>query len=53
MGKGSKPRPMEIDREEYHNKFDAIDWSNSKPKKAKSSEEDKRRVRNESKQPSN
>jgi|SaaInlV_120m_DNA_3_1039746.scaffolds.fasta_scaffold04449_8 hypothetical protein len=49
MGKGSKPRPMEIDREEYHNKFDAIDWSNSKPKKAKKVKTIKRSKADESK----
>ena len=30
MGKGSKPRPIEIGRKEFDKKFDAIDWSNTK-----------------------
>lgn len=30
MGKGSKPRPIEIGRKEFEKKFDAIDWSNTK-----------------------
>jgi len=30
MGKGSKPRPIEIGRKEFEKKFDQIDWSNTK-----------------------
>ena len=30
MGKGSKPRPIDIGREEFSKKFDGIDWSNTK-----------------------
>jgi hypothetical protein len=30
MSKGSKPRPIDIGREEFIKKFDKIDWSNTK-----------------------
>jgi len=30
MGKGSKPRPIEIGKKEFDKKFDQIDWSNTK-----------------------
>tara|TARA_R110001632_G_scaffold8043_2_gene31560 strand:- start:531 stop:683 length:153 start_codon:yes stop_codon:yes gene_type:complete len=30
MGKGSAPRPFDIKRKEFADKFDSIDWSNTK-----------------------
>lgn len=27
MGKGSKPRPMSITKNEFNKRFDSIDWS--------------------------
>jgi|TARA_R110000744_G_C19349080_1_gene560229 hypothetical protein len=45
MGKGSAPRPFDIKRKEFADKFDSIDWSNtkdaSKEKKAEKKNENK------------
>ena len=49
MGKGSAPRPFDIKRKEFADKFDSIDWSNTKDASKEKVEKKKVEKKNENK----